>query len=100
MCLVLLTRVFPATATRSSEYVKDRAVQYTLIPPNFSLMRRANTAYPNQKPHARAMHSVVIQSQGCGLNGRSSPLSPEPPAAVTDMDDAPVSEVRKAGDPK
>src|SRR5260370_18465264 len=95
---------FPAIYSRlprASENMSSVWDQYTLIPPNFSLMRRASAAYPNQKPPARAMHRVVIQSQAWESPCRLCPKSLEPPgaAAATDKGAVPASEVRDAGDP-
>src|SRR5712664_2983549 len=100
MCLVLLPAIYSRLRSGCGNMLRIESDQYTLSPPNFFLIRRANAAYPNQKPHARAMHRVVIQSQGCGSNGRPSPASLEPPGtAVADMDAVAVSESREAGDP-
>src|ERR1700738_2426988 len=98
MCLVLLPAIYSRLRSGCGNMLRIESNQYTLRPPNFFLTRRANAAYPNQKPHARAMHRVVIQSQGCGSNGRPLPASLEPPgAAVVDMDAVAVSESLEAG---
>src|SRR5882757_5515234 len=91
---------FPRLRGAAGNMLTTGRDQYTLIPPNLALMRRANAAYPNQKPRPRAMHTVVTQSHRRGANGLPLSVSLEgtaPTAVAAGMDALSVSDVRDAG---